>query len=57
MVRLTVIRATVGMPDHVHAEIMLMPVDCNRAEVCKRENVGCIVYEPAGKDPCPEAWE
>lgn len=57
MVRLTVIRATVSMPDRVHAEMTLMPVDCNRATVCKRENIRCIVYDPAGEDPCPEAWE
>lgn len=57
MVRLDVIQATVRMPDFVHAEVKLVPVDCNRARDCRREGVRCIVYDPAGQDPCPGAWK
>lgn len=56
MVRLEVIRATVAMPDQVHAEMRLMPVGCNRSAECRREGVRCIVYDPDGQDPCPDAW-
>ena len=56
MVRLDVIQATVRMPDHVHAEMKLVPVDCNRAKDCKRDGINCLVNDPNGPDPCPEAW-
>lgn len=56
MVRLQVIRATVRMPDWACAEVDLVPVDCNRAADCRREGIKCVVYDPAGQDPCPEAW-
>lgn len=56
MVRLDVIQVTVRMPDHVHAEKRLVPVGCNRSRDCRRENVRCIVYDPDGRDPCPDAW-
>jgi len=57
MVRLEVIQATVRMPDHVHAELRLVPVGCNRAEGCKRDGIRCLVYDRDGLDPCPEAWK
>lgn len=57
MVRLDVIQATVMMPDRAQAELKLVPVDCNRADDCKREHIRCIVFDPDGQDPCPEAWK
>jgi hypothetical protein len=57
MVRLEVIQSTVRMPDLVHAEVKLMPVDCNRADECKREGISCLVYDHEGLDPCPEVWK
>lgn len=56
MVRLDVIQATVRMPDHAHAEIKLVPVDCNRAKDCMHGGIKCIVNDPDGQDPCPDAW-
>lgn len=56
MVRLEVIQATVQMPDMAQAELRLVPVGCNRIEDCKRDRIHCIVYDPDGTDPCPEAW-
>jgi hypothetical protein len=57
MVRLEVIQSTVRMPDHVHAEVKLLPVDCNRAAECKSQEISCIVYDREGLDPCPEVWK
>ena len=57
MVRLEVIQATAMMPDLVHSEAKLMPVDCNRAIDCRREGIRCIVYDTNGQDPCPELWK
>ena len=57
MVRLDVIQATVRVQDYVHAEVRLVPVDCNRAENCKEKNIRCIVFDRGGKDPCPDAWK
>ena len=57
MVRLEVIQATVMMPDMVHAEVRLVPVDCNRAAECKRKRISCLVYDREGLDPCPEVWK
>ncbi len=57
MVRLEVIQATVSMPDFVHAEVRLVPVDCNRAEDCKRGGLRCLVFDRDGVDPCPEVWK
>jgi len=57
MVRLDVIQATVMMPDMVHAQVKLVPVDCNRASECRAASIRCIVYDPDGLDPCPEAWK
>ena len=57
MVRLEVIQATVMMPDMAHAEVRLVPVDCNRASECKRQRISCLVYDREGLDPCPEVWK
>lgn len=57
MVRLEVIQATVMMPDMVHAEVRLVPVDCNRSAECKRQRISCLVYDREGLDPCPEVWK
>ena len=57
MVRLKVIQATVGMPDMAHAEVNLVPIGCNRADACKKDGVRCVVFDPNGSDPCPEAWK
>ncbi len=57
MVRLDVIQATVTMPDMVQADVRLVPVECNRSAQCKQEKIRCIVYDPDGQDPCPEAWK
>ncbi len=57
MVRLEVIQATVSMPDMAYAEVNLVPIDCNQADVCKKEGIRCVVFDPAGEDPCPEAWK
>lgn len=57
MVRLDIIQATVQMPDLAHAELRLVPIGCNRIEDCKRDRIRCIVYDPDGIDPCPEAWK
>lgn len=56
MVQLDVIQATVQMPDLAHAEMKLIPVDCNRAEDCKRNGISCMVFDTSGNDPCPDAW-
>jgi len=57
MVRLEVIQSTVRMPDSVHAEVKLLPVDCNRASACRSDGISCIVYDREGLDPCPEVWK
>ncbi len=57
MVRLEVIQHTVVMPDQVHAEVRLAPLDCDRAPECKRRRISCVVYDREGLDPCPEVWK
>jgi len=57
MVRLDVIQATVQVDGHVHAELRLVPVGCNRMDDCRREHLNCKVLDPDGRDPCPDAWE
>lgn len=56
MVRLEVIQATIRMADYAHAEIKLVPVDCNRAKDCMQSGIKCLVYDSDGLDPCPDAW-
>jgi len=57
MVRLEVIQVTVRMPDLAHAQLRLVPTNCNCADDCRRKGVKCLVYDPQGQDPCPDAWE
>jgi len=57
MVRLEVIQSTVTMPDMVHAEVKLLPVNCDRAAECKRRGINCLVYDRGGLDPCPGLWK
>lgn len=57
MVRLDVIQSTITMPDLAQAEIVLVPMGCNRQEQCKIERVSCLVYDKDhGADPCPDVW-
>lgn len=57
MVRLDVIQVTIRMPDFAHAEIKLVPKGCNAAKECQKRGLKCIVFDPNGLDPCPDAWE
>lgn len=57
MVRLDVIQATVQMPDWAQADVRLVPVGCSRQKECRKRGIKCIVYDPDGVDPCPEAWK
>ena len=57
MVRLEVIQSTAILPDQVHAEAKLVPVSCNRQEICRQDGFRCIVYDPDGQDPCPSLWK
>ncbi len=56
MVKLEVIQSTVVMPDMVHAEVKLAPVDCTRSSECRRMGISCLVYDAEGLDPCPGLW-
>lgn len=57
MVRLEVVQADVRMPDLAHAEVNLIPIGCDRADACRRGGTRCLVFDPDGDDPCPEAWK
>lgn len=57
MVRLDVIKSRLRMPDMVEADMVLVPVGCNRQEDCKLRGLKCFVYDKDdGVDPCPDAW-
>ncbi len=57
VVRLEAIQSTMVMPDTVHAEVKLLPVDCSRAGECKTRGISCLVYDKNGIDPCPGLWK
>ncbi len=58
MVRLSVIKSRVSMPDMVEADIVLVPIGCNREEDCKLRGLRCFVYDKDhGIDPCPDVWK
>lgn len=58
MVRLDVIQSRITMPDLAQAEMVLVPIGCNREEQCRREGIKCLVYDKDhGVDPCPDVWK